>query len=132
MLFLGEAFYNESMTSISSKTQHYLTFELDYLWSLPGATPTPHTSMNFESCVAFKHSVIAADLTPCDVRVLVHSEEELSQTRTFERIFPRPDTEPYLDLMASNNYYDLLLAAWEQRHGLEDGGRGQEKKITKK
>ena len=43
-LFLGEAFYNESMTSISSKTQHYLTFELDYLWSLPGATPTPHTS----------------------------------------------------------------------------------------
>lgn len=66
---------------------------------------------------------IADHLTPCDVRVLVHSEEELSQTRTFERIFPRPDTEPYLDFMASKNYYDLLLAAWEQRHGKDSEGR---------
>ena len=66
---------------------------------------------------------IADDLTPCDVRVLVHSEEELAQTRTFERIFPRPDTERYLDFMASNNYYDLLLAAWEKRHGEDARGR---------
>ena len=62
-------------------------------------------------------------MTPCDVRVLVHSEEELSQARTFERIFPRSDTEPYLDLMASNNYYDLLLAAWERRYGGDSRGR---------
>ena len=66
------------------------------------------------------------DLTPCDIRVLVHSEEELSQTRTFERIFPRDDTCPYLDLMPSHNYYDVLLAAWEQRHGGGDGGRREE------
>ena len=69
------------------------------------------------------HKDFADHLTPCDVRVLIHSEEELSQTRTFERIFPRPDTEPYLDFMASNNYYDLLLAAWEQRHGEDSEGR---------
>ena len=73
-------------------------------------------------------------MTPCDVRVLVHSEEELSQTRTFERIFPRSDTEPYLEFMAANNYYDLLLAAWEQRHGLDsrgrEEGRGRLRKLT--
>ena len=63
------------------------------------------------------------DLTPCDVRVLVHSEEELSQTRTFERIFPRDDTCHYLDLMPSNNYYDVLLSAWEQSYG---GGQREE------
>merc|ERR1712029_220325 len=59
---------------------------------------------------------ILDDLTPCDIRVLVHSEEELSQTRTFERIFPRDETCHYLDLMPSNNYYDVLLSAWEQRY----------------
>ena len=37
---------------------------------------------------------ILEDLTPCDVRVLVHSEEELSQCDTFERIFPTTETGP--------------------------------------
>ena len=39
---------------------------------------------------------ILEELTPCDTRVLVHSEEELSQCETFERIFPTPDTGHYL------------------------------------
>jgi hypothetical protein len=37
-------------------------------------------------------------LTPCDVRVLVHSEEELTQCRTFERIFPTTSTEQYFQV----------------------------------
>merc|ERR1711872_761976 len=36
-------------------------------------------------------AAILDELTPCDVRVLVHSEEELTQTDTFERIFPTID-----------------------------------------
>ena len=59
---------------------------------------------------------ILADLTPCDVRVLVHSEEELTQCETFERIFPTSDTGHYLEYMETN-YYDLLLLAWERCHG---------------
>ena len=43
---------------------------------------------------------ILADLTPCDVRVLVHSEDQLSQCRTFERIFPTPKTGRYLKVSA--------------------------------
>ena len=65
------------------------------------------------------------NLSPCDVRVLIHSEEELTQTRTFERIFPRPDTSHYLGLMSTDNYYDLLLAAWEDRYGGEDRSEGR-------
>ena len=43
---------------------------------------------------------ILADLTPCDVRVLLHSEDQLSQCRTFERIFPTPKTGRYLKVKA--------------------------------
>ena len=43
---------------------------------------------------------ILADLTPCDVRVLVHYEDQLSQCRTFERIFPTPKTGRYLKVRA--------------------------------
>ena len=46
----------------------------------------------------------------------MQSEEELTQTRVFERIFPRADTSEYLDMMDTRNYYDLLLAAWEHEY----------------
>jgi len=55
-------------------------------------------------------------LTPCDIRVLVHSEDELTQTETFERIFPSMHTAPYLTYMNRPSYYDLLLAAWEEKY----------------
>ena len=67
---------------------------------------------------------ILEDLTPCDVRVLVHSEEELSQCETFERIFPTTETGHYLQYMETN-YYDLLLLAWERRHD-KNRQRGRE------
>ena len=54
----------------------------------------------------------------------MQSEEELTQTRVFERIFPRADTCPYLELMETSNYYDLLLSAWERRYeGDREGAR---------
>jgi len=67
---------------------------------------------------------IIKDLTPCDLRVLMTSEEELTQMETFERIFPRPDTFHYIQYMSSTNYYDLLLGAWETRYaGCREEGR---------
>jgi len=60
---------------------------------------------------------ILADLTPCDVRVLLQSEEELSQTETFERIFPTEKTSHYLQFTSCSNYYDNLLSSWEQKYG---------------
>jgi hypothetical protein len=112
-------------------------------------------------------------LTPCDVRVLVHSEEELTQCRTFERIFPTTSTEQYFKVTGiqcrlaytigcllsehlelsicifiknpcntcltpnaplqymTPNYYDRLLAAWEQGQdpGREEG-RGRLAELT--
>ena len=59
---------------------------------------------------------ILADLTPCDVRVLLQSEEELSQTQTFERIFPTAKTSHYLQFTSCCNYYDNLLSSWEQKY----------------
>ena len=71
---------------------------------------------------------ILEELTPCDTRVLVHSEEELSQCETFERIFPTPDTGHYLQYI-DTNYYDLLLLAWERRHA-KDRQSGQDRLAT--
>ena len=69
---------------------------------------------------------VLADLTPCDVRVLVHSEEELTQCETFERIFPTSETGCYLKYM-DTNYYDLLLLAWERCQGGGDRQRGRDR-----
>lgn len=71
---------------------------------------------------------ILEELTPCDIRVLVHSEEELSQCETFERIFPTPDTGHYLQYI-DTNYYDLLLVAWEKRYA-KDRQTGQDRLAT--
>ena len=71
---------------------------------------------------------ILEDLTPCDVRVLVHSEEELSQCETFERIFPTTETGHYLQYMETN-YYDLLLLAWERKYD-QDRQTGRDRLVT--
>ncbi|XP_023340842.1 tubulin polyglutamylase TTLL4 isoform X2 [Eurytemora carolleeae] len=59
---------------------------------------------------------ILDNLTPCDVRVLINTEDELTQTELYERIFPTIHTKPYLDLMNKPSYYDLLLTAWEEKY----------------
>jgi len=71
---------------------------------------------------------ILEDLSPCDVRVLVHSEEELSQCETFERIFPTTETGHYLQYMETN-YYDLLLLAWERKYD-QDRQTGRDRLVT--
>ena len=65
---------------------------------------------------------ILSELTPCDVRVLMQSEEELSQTESFQRIFPTDQTSHYLQFTSNSNYYDVLLSAWEQKYS---GARAQ-------
>jgi len=60
---------------------------------------------------------ILKDLTPLDLRILIKSEEELSKSRSFSRIFPTPHTSHYLDLLSSPQIYaDMLLDAYEQRY----------------
>jgi len=61
---------------------------------------------------------ILKDLSPMDVRTLVKSEEELSQTKSFTRIFPRNKSHHYFKYYyAGIPYYDKLLDAWEHHFG---------------
>ncbi|KAM8857164.1 tubulin monoglutamylase TTLL4 isoform 1-T2 [Synchiropus picturatus] len=55
-------------------------------------------------------------LTPCDVRVLAESEDELSRRGEFERIFPSQSSSRYLRFFEVPRYYNILLDQWEQRH----------------
>merc|ERR550519_24453 len=53
---------------------------------------------------------ILDNLTPHDLRILVKTEEELSQSSNFLRIFPTSSTHPYLQLLSSPlSYSDKLL-----------------------
>ena len=59
---------------------------------------------------------ILQDLTPLDLRILIKSEEELSQTISFTRIFPTATTTHYLSLLSPHCYADKLLDAYEERY----------------
>ncbi|KAK8764216.1 hypothetical protein V5799_033178 [Amblyomma americanum] len=61
---------------------------------------------------------ILESLTPDDVRVLVQSEDELSRQGSFKRVFPGGHHSD-VSLLAHRRYYNLLLAAWERRFGLQ-------------
>ena len=53
-----------------------------------------------------------------DVRTLIKSEEELSQTKNFTRIFPRANSHKYFKYFYEGlPYYDKLLDAWEHHYG---------------
>ncbi|XP_075153550.1 tubulin tyrosine ligase-like 4B isoform X2 [Haematobia irritans] len=60
---------------------------------------------------------ILEHLQPDDVRCLLLSEDELSRCSPLERIFPTPDTYPYLKFIENPRYYNRLLDAWEHRYG---------------
>ena len=60
---------------------------------------------------------ILEQLLPSEVRIILRSEDELSQTRSWTRIFPVSNTQHLLQFMSSPSYSDLLLAAWEGRFG---------------
>ena len=56
---------------------------------------------------------ILDNLTPGDVRLLIKTEDELSQTRNWTRLVPRSSESSCLPLTFS----DRLLQAWELRYG---------------
>lgn len=60
---------------------------------------------------------ILSTLTPDDVRHLIQSEDELTQSGDMERIFPTPETHKYLGFLAGPRYYNRLFDAWESRYG---------------
>jgi len=65
-------------------------------------------------------------LTPDDTRQLVLSEEEFDTTRRFERIFPTADSHRYFKYFEKPRYYNLLLAAWEQKYSGENREAGRQ------
>ena len=60
---------------------------------------------------------ILDDLSPSDVRTIIRSEDEISQTESWTRIFPTSNTHPYLQFLSSPSYSDQLLDAWEDKFG---------------
>ena len=61
---------------------------------------------------------ILDDLTPNDVRILIKTEEELSQTQHFTRLFPTENShELFKYYYEGIPYNDKLLDAWEYKYG---------------
>lgn len=62
---------------------------------------------------------ILEKLTQEDIRVLILSEDELSRSGRFSRIFPTSETEKYFPYFTELTYYNLLLSEWEKLVMLE-------------
>ncbi|XP_050673994.1 tubulin monoglutamylase TTLL4-like isoform X2 [Leptidea sinapis] len=59
---------------------------------------------------------ILSTLTPDDVRHLLQAEDEMTQTRDMERVFPTRDSHKYLTFLSGPRYYNRLFDAWETRY----------------
>jgi len=74
-----------------------------------------YTSRSGDQC---NRGDILQDLTPADLRTLIHTEDELTQSKQFSRIFPAANKgEEYLKLLIKPSYTDTLLQAWEEEYG---------------
>ena len=62
-------------------------------------------------CHSRGHNILDT-LTSSDVRVLVKTCEEFSQTRVFSRVFPTRTSHSYFKYFDSVSYYDKLLYAF--------------------
>jgi len=62
-------------------------------------------------------ATILNDLTPSDIRTLVHTEEELSQTKDWTRLLPNDKDTDYLQFLSRFSYSDRLLDAWNVKYG---------------
>lgn len=60
---------------------------------------------------------ILDDLTPDDVRCLIHNEDELARSSPLERIFPNAESHIYLSFLEGSRYYNRLIDAWETKYG---------------
>ena len=71
---------------------------------------------------------LANNLLPSDVRIILRSEDELSQAISWSRIYPAHNTSHLLQFIPSPSYSDILLTAWELRLGTSNKEReaGQE------
>ena len=63
------------------------------------------------------HLIAEEELTGHDLRILIKSEEELSQAKGFQRLLPNKDTSKYLKYLDEPNYNDKLLSFWEEKYG---------------
>ncbi|XP_037962826.2 tubulin monoglutamylase TTLL4 isoform X2 [Plutella xylostella] len=67
---------------------------------------------------------ILTTLTPDDVRHLLQAEDELTQAKHLDRVFPTRRTHRYLKYMPGARYYNRLFDAWETRYSHNrDAGR---------
>jgi len=57
--------------------------------------------------------LLAKALTPRDVRILVQAEEELSQTKLFQRIWPTNSTHHYFKYFEALPYSEILMDSYE-------------------
>jgi len=56
------------------------------------------------------------NLTGHDLRILLSAEQELSQCKDFTRLFPRENSDRFLNYVEIQNYSDRLLHAWEFKY----------------
>lgn len=76
---------------------------------------------------------ILENLTPDDARQLISYEDELTQLKMFEKIFPTPHTHKYFRFFEKQRYYNQLLDAWETKyHDRRETGRDILKTLCEK
>ncbi|KAI9562890.1 hypothetical protein GHT06_010346 [Daphnia sinensis] len=60
---------------------------------------------------------ILDNLTRDDIQHLIETEDELSQSSGFTRVFPSENSERYFRFMEKISYYDMLLNEWQKKFG---------------
>ena len=74
---------------------------------------------------------ILETITSSDARTILISEDEISQTNKWTRIFPTPTSYPYLQYLSNPSYADHLLGAWEIKYGTSKEKREEGHQIIK-
>ncbi|EFX87889.1 hypothetical protein DAPPUDRAFT_311295 [Daphnia pulex] len=62
-----------------------------------------------------EESTILDNLTRGDIQHLIETEDELSQSHGFTRVFPADNSERYFRFMEKTSYYDFLLNEWHKK-----------------
>ena len=71
------------------------------------------------------HLIAEDELTGHDLRILMQTEEELSQTKGFQRLLPNKQNSKYLKYLDELSFNDKLLSIWEEKYG----GKREEGKL---
>ncbi|KAF0721464.1 tubulin polyglutamylase ttll-4-like [Aphis craccivora] len=70
---------------------------------------------NVESRVEYIDSILD-DLLPDDIRHLILYEDELTQSGSFQKVFPTTSTFKYHQYFEGSRYYNMLFDAWECKY----------------